>query len=142
MGLSAQIVHFVGLDLLHQPDKVHGVGQITVVQEKSAAVGMGVLIKMIDAAGVVRGSPALDAVNFIAMRFKACTEEIAKEVLKKPMSYLTKAHDQEILDLQNLITSLEADHSDIYEMLIKKYRAVKTKMLKEINENVTIFVNN
>jgi regulator of sigma D len=58
------------------------------------------------------------------------------------MSYLTKAHDQEILDLQKLIKELEDDHSDIYEMLIKKYRAVKNKMLKEINENVTIFVNN
>lgn len=83
-----------------------------------------------------------DAVNYIAARFKAGTIEIAKEVLKKPMSYLTKAHDQEILDLQKLIKELEDDHSDIYEMLIKKYRAVKNKMLKEINENVTIFVNN
>jgi hypothetical protein len=83
-----------------------------------------------------------DAVNYIATRFKAGTTEIAKEVLKKPMSYLTRAHDQEILDLQKLIKELEDDHSDIFEMLIKKYRAVKNKMLKEINENVTIFVNN
>lgn len=83
-----------------------------------------------------------DAVNYIATRFKAGTKEVAKEVLKKPMSYLTKAHDQEIIDLQDIIAALETDQSDIYEMLIKKYRAVKNKMLKEINENVTIFVNN
>jgi topoisomerase-4 subunit A len=83
-----------------------------------------------------------DAVNYIATRFKAGTTEIAKEVLKKPMSYLTKAHDQEILDLQKLIKELEDDHSDIYQMLIKKYRTVKNKMLKEINQIVTIFVNN
>lgn len=80
-----------------------------------------------------------DAVNYIAAQFKLSTKDIAKEVLKKPMSYLTKAHDQEILDLQQLISELENDHSDMYEMLIKKYRSVKNKMLKEINKNVTIF---
>jgi hypothetical protein len=35
------------------------------VQKEPAAVSMGVLIKMIDTAGVVRGSTALDAVDFI-----------------------------------------------------------------------------
>ena len=81
-----------------------------------------------------------DAVDYIAKRFKAGTIEVAKEVLKKPMSYLTKAHDQEILDLKQLIADLENDHSDIYEMLIKKYRAVKNKILKEISENTTKFI--
>jgi hypothetical protein len=81
-----------------------------------------------------------DAVNFIAMRFKACTEEIAKEVLRKPMSYLTKAHDQEITDLQNIISELENDQSDIFEMLAKKYKAVKQKVLKEIASNTTKFI--
>ena len=81
-----------------------------------------------------------DAVNFIAMRFKACTAEIAKEVLRKPMSYLTKAHDQEILDLQNIISELENDQSDIFEMLAKKYKAIKTKVLKEVSSNVTKFI--
>ena len=81
-----------------------------------------------------------DAVNFIATRFKACTEEIAKEVLRKPMSYLTKAHDQEITDLQDLISELENDQSDIFEMLAKKYKAVKQKVLKEITPNTTKFI--
>jgi hypothetical protein len=81
-----------------------------------------------------------DAVHFISMRFKACTEEIAKEVLRKPMSYLTRAHDQEITDLQNTINELENDQSDIFEMLTKKYKAVKQKVLKEIAPNVTKFI--
>lgn len=82
-----------------------------------------------------------DAVNYLMNNF-SCSNEIAQNVLRKPISYLTKEHKQEIIDLKDLITNLEADHSDIYEMLIKKYKAVKTKMLKEINENVTKFVNN
>jgi hypothetical protein len=81
-----------------------------------------------------------DAVNYIATRFKAGTTEIAKEVLKKPMSYLTKAHDQEILDLQNVISELENDQSDIFEMLAKKYKTVKQKVLKEIAPNTTKFI--
>jgi hypothetical protein len=74
------------------------------------------------------------------MRFKACTSEIAKEVLRKPMSYLTKAHDQEITDLQKIIDDLENDQSDIFEMLTKKYKALKTKMLKVIAPNTTKFI--
>jgi hypothetical protein len=81
-----------------------------------------------------------DAVKFIATRFKACTEEVAKEVLRKPMSYLTKAHDQEITDLQNIISELENDQSDIFEMLTKKYKALKTKILKATAPNTTKFI--
>ncbi len=82
-----------------------------------------------------------DAVTYLVNTFM-CIDEVAQSVLRKPISYLTKEHTQEIIDLQTLIASLEADHSDIYEMLIKKYKVVKTKMLKEINKNVTVFVNN
>jgi topoisomerase-4 subunit A len=81
-----------------------------------------------------------DAVKFIASHFKACTEEIAKEVLRKPMSYLTKAHDQEITDLQNIISELENDQSDIFEMLTKKYKTLKTKVLKVTAPNTTKFI--
>ena len=81
-----------------------------------------------------------DAINYIATKFKACTAEIAKEVFRKPMSYLTKAHDQEIIDLQNLIAELEADKSDIFEMLSKKYKKIKTKLAKAVAANETVFV--
>ena len=57
------------------------------------------------------------------------------------MSYLTKAHDQEIIDLENLIASLKADKSDIFEMLAKKYKALKPKVLKEVATNETVFIS-
>jgi len=80
-----------------------------------------------------------DAIKFLVSKFK-CSEDVATNVLRKPISYLTKAHQQEIDDLVKLIADLEADKSDIYEMLLKKYRTVKSKILKEINENTTVFL--
>ena len=56
------------------------------------------------------------------------------------MSYLTKAHDQEIIDLTNLIAELKTDKSDIFEMLAKKYKTIKTKVLKDIKPNETTFL--
>ena len=81
-----------------------------------------------------------DAIDYIAKQFKACTTEIAKEVLRKPMSYLTKEHQQEITDLQNIISELENDQSDIFEMLSKKYKSVKQKVVKVIAPNTTKFI--
>ena len=81
-----------------------------------------------------------NAIKYLSTKFKACTVEIAKEVFRKPMSYLTKAHDQEIIDLTNLIAELKTDKSDIFEMLAKKYKTIKTKVLKEINPNETTFL--
>ena len=69
-----------------------------------------------------------EAQKYIVDKYKA-TMDIASKVLQKPMSYLTKEHGQEIIDLQNDIASLETDQSDIYEFLTKKYKAIK----KEIN---------
>jgi hypothetical protein len=56
------------------------------------------------------------------------------------MSYLTKAHDQEITDLQDLISELENDQSDIFEMLAKKYKTLKAKVLKVVAANTTKFI--
>lgn len=80
-----------------------------------------------------------DACKYLQITFK-CTSDTAQAVLRKPISYLTKEHFQEILDLQNIISELETDQSDIFEMLTKKYKSVKTKMLKEIAKNETVFV--
>jgi hypothetical protein len=80
-----------------------------------------------------------DACKYLQTTFK-CELDTAQAVLRKPISYLTKEHFQEIVDLQNIITELETDQSDIFEMLAKKYRSVKTKMLKEIAKNETIFL--
>ena len=68
------------------------------------------------------------AITFIVDKYKVTTD-IASKVLQKPLSYLTKEHYQEIIDLQQQINELETDQSDIYEFLIRKYKALK----KEIN---------
>lgn len=81
-----------------------------------------------------------DACEFLQKAFK-CSEETSQAVLRKPISYLTKEHKQEIVDLQNIISELENDQSDIFEMLSKRYKSVKQKVLKEANPNTTKFIN-
>ena len=80
-----------------------------------------------------------DACAYLQSTFK-CSIETSQAVLRKPISYLTKEHMQEITDLQNLISELEADQSAIFEMLAKKYKDMKQKVLKVIVPNVTKFV--
>jgi DNA gyrase/topoisomerase IV subunit A len=81
-----------------------------------------------------------DAVEYLVNKF-GCENEIAQNVFKKPISYLTREHAQEILELQQFIQELQIDQADIYDMLLQKYKTLKSKMLKEINKNVTIFIN-
>ena len=78
------------------------------------------------------------AIKYLTDTFD-CEKEVAENVLKKPISYLTKEHKKEISDLEKIINNLKNDQSDIYEMLCKKYKNVKIKMLKEVNKNETIF---
>lgn len=80
-----------------------------------------------------------DAVKYLIATFK-CEEDVAEEVFKKPISYLTKGHEKEIEELKNIIKELNTDKSDIYEMLLKKYKALKPKMLKEMAKNTTAFI--
>lgn len=68
-----------------------------------------------------------EAQQYIVDKYKT-TADIAAKVLQKPMSYLTKEHGQEIIDLQQSITDLEADQNDIYEFLTKKYKAIKKEL--------------
>ena len=71
---------------------------------------------------------ASGAIAFIVEKYKV-SSEIASKVLQKPISYLTKEHSQEMIDLRNEIDDLVNDQNDIYEFLIKKYKNIK----KEIN---------
>lgn len=80
-----------------------------------------------------------DACAYLQKTFK-CTIETSQAVLRKPISYLTREHQQEITDLQNIINELENDQSDIFEMLLKKYKMLKQKVLKTISTNLTRFV--
>lgn len=80
-----------------------------------------------------------DACEFLQKTFK-CSVETSQAVLRKPISYLTREHQQEITDLENTISELENDQSDIFEMLAKKYKAIKQKVLKEVAPNTTRFI--
>lgn len=80
-----------------------------------------------------------DACTYLQKTFK-CSVETSQAVLRKPISYLTKEHQQEIADLQNIINELENDQSDIFEMLTKKYKNMKQKVLKAVSPNTTKFI--
>lgn len=70
-----------------------------------------------------------EAISFICEKYKT-VEDVASKVMQKPLSYLTKEHLDEIENLKSVISELENDNSDIYEFLIKKYKAIK----KELNK--------
>ena len=80
-----------------------------------------------------------DACAFLQTTF-SCNLEIAQAVLRKPISYLTKEHQKEITDLKNIIDDLKNDQSDIFEMLYRKYKDMKQKVLKVISPNTTKFI--
>ena len=80
-----------------------------------------------------------DACEWLHNTFK-CAQETAKEVLRKPISYLTKEHQQEIIELQDTINELKNDQSDIFEMLAKKYKEIKQRVLKTVAPNITKFI--
>lgn len=67
------------------------------------------------------------AVAYIKDKYNA-TADIATRVLQKPISYLTKEHSQEIINLKNDIEALEADKNDIYDFLTRKYKALKKEL--------------
>ena len=66
VALGAEVVDFVGLDLLNDADEVAGVGEIAVVQLEPSLGDMGILINVVDALGVERGGAPLDAVDNVA----------------------------------------------------------------------------
>jgi hypothetical protein len=50
--LGGQVVHLLGLHLLKDADKVGGVCEVTIVQNKSGIRLVRILIKMVDTCGV------------------------------------------------------------------------------------------
>ena len=70
-------------------------------------------------------------------------EDIAKQVIQKPISYLTKEHLDEIINMENSIKTLENEQSDIYEFLINKYTELKKVLNKELKGKFqeTKFIN-
>ena len=72
-----------------------------------------------------------EALNYICDKYN-CDRDIANKVLQKPLSYLTKEHTQELIDLRNSIKDNENNQSDIYEFMIKKYRNIKKEIAAEV----------
>ena len=74
-----------------------------------------------------------NAISFPKATTITITEkEVAVKVFQKPLSYLTKEHLQELEDLRNQILELENDDKDIFEFLLKKYKALKKDVDKVI----------
>ena len=76
----------------------------------------------------------LGAIKYISINYNA-TEDVASKVFQKPLSYLTRAHLDEIESLKNQISELENDNRDIYEFLIKKYKNLKKELNKKLKVN-------
>ena len=69
------------------------------------------------------------AVQYIVTNYN-CSDNCATKVLQKPISYLTKEHYQEIIDLETDIQTLENDKKDIYEFLLRKYKELRVELNK------------
>jgi hypothetical protein len=67
MALGAQVVNLIGLHLLDDADQVGAVGEIAVMEHQAGIALVGVLVEVIDAAGVEAAGPPLDAVHRIAL---------------------------------------------------------------------------
>lgn len=70
-----------------------------------------------------------EAANHISKKYKVDIE-ISKQVLSKPISYLTKEHQEEIDNIRNNIKENEKDLNNIYDYLINKYKDLKNKIKK------------
>ena len=67
MGLGAEVVDLVGVDLVEQVDEGDAVVEVAVVQEQVAPGGVGVLVDAVQALGVEGGGAADDAVDLVAL---------------------------------------------------------------------------
>ena len=70
------------------------------------------------------------AINFIMGNY-SCDMEIAKAVLQKPISYLTREHLKEEKELQLKIDELTTHNNDIWEYMLAQYKKVKALILSE-----------
>ena len=67
MTLGRQVVDLVRLHVLDHPNDAARVGHVAVVQNEAAIGFVRVLVEMVDAIGVEKGSAALDAMNLVAL---------------------------------------------------------------------------
>lgn len=74
-----------------------------------------------------------DAIKLITNKYDLNKDIVAK-ALQKPLSYLTKNHDDEILKVTCDIDTLDSNFNDIYGFLKQKYMDIK-KELKSLLKN-------
>ena len=67
MRLRREVVDLVRLHRLDDADQVGRVGHVSVVENEPLILVVGILIDVVDTAGVERGRPALDAVDLVAL---------------------------------------------------------------------------
>ena len=68
VALRAQVVDFVGLDVVDEVGELPPVRQVAVVQEHAGAGGVRVDVDVVEAAGVEGGGAADDAVDLVPLR--------------------------------------------------------------------------
>jgi hypothetical protein len=66
MALGREIVDLGRPDLLHPPDQIGRIRHVAIVQQERHVAGVRVGVEMIDARGVERGRPPLDAMHGVA----------------------------------------------------------------------------
>ena len=68
----------------------------------------------------------------------SCAKEVAEEIIKKPISYLTKSHDKEIQDLQNKLNEIQNhDRTKYLVQLYKDFRKVVLPIYESRMHSVT-----
>jgi len=66
MAHGSEVVDFVWLRFLNDPDQIACIAQIAIVQLEVGVFDVRVLVDMVYALGIERAGPALDAVNDVA----------------------------------------------------------------------------
>jgi len=74
VALRAEVIDFIGLQIVDEAVARGGVAQVAVVQEKLHAEDMRVLVQVIDALRVERAGAADDAVHFVTFGEKQLGE--------------------------------------------------------------------
>ena len=67
MALRGEIVDFIRLDLLNQPDQIGGIGEIAVVQKEMDVLRMKIAVQVLDPSAVERRRAPPQAVNDVTL---------------------------------------------------------------------------
>ena len=67
MALGAEVINLIGLHLLDDPDEVGAVGKVAVVEHQARIAYMGILVEVVNPAGVEAAGTPLDPMNLVAL---------------------------------------------------------------------------